>query len=1015
MSTDQELDTIEQFIVSTFGGGEVTVEDAKGETLTTTDLDALLDFIAEGDDPWIDLVTEDGVARGLTLSGDPDVVDPEPSFLTDDGMAYLFDLGVTLEEQELGVHMIPISEIVAVPNPIRYALDELDISTPGSEVEIVLSQGRHRQEKQGQWKPVKSVFGQFSDALRNHQAGKKDGPCFLQGEAIGGTRKAMAMAANYIIGVDLDSGKPLSDVMDAILDAGLEAVVYTTHSHLKDTSMIKRDHFLKWNDGEDPTVESIRDYLIVKKGLIPEILENVEIIEDGHHTEEGVVVLVKHDPIPKFRAVFPLSESFIFAKRGGTQKDAIAEWKERYAGFCTTLGFFFDETCADPARLFYLPRHPKNAVHGSWWVAGKPVNLDDYDRIKVKRDRRTRSQIAPDNVFSEMGQDEEERDHNRYIIDNFNLMSWAKEKARYFEIEDFLTEVCPDVLREPRGSKPGVHVECPFEAEHSTFGGGGTFVVNAGDNWQEGFESGFTFTCVHDACSHRDRLDFLKGCIEEGWFTVDDLKRSQHYMEVEEEEEDDDATTGPPPVKKNEPVYEESSDDEDDHLDDETKNIKYFNQRYAVVDTSSGTRILKEDLRRPDEDVVFLTKSDVALKEANRFIYVPGRDGKTERISAFTHWIQHPDRRSYDRIEFDPGDDLSGDTYNLFRGLKYEPVEGDWSLLRGHLFENMCDSDEELFDWVMTWMAHIVQCPGHKMPSLIAISGDKGVGKSSTFEYFGELFGRYYISVSDRKHITGNFNGHVATALLMICEEAFWAADPQSEGTLKHLISAKKVMVERKGIDAVMAKSYTRMVMISNNDWIVPASLKDERRFCVLHCKDTHRGDLDFFTAVEVQMRQQGGMEAMLYELMHYVPKTGNWNCLYTPPQTEHLTKQQVQSLDGMDQFMLNLIRNGIYEPSDDNIDPIELDEKKETTVYAKELRQCIIDYVKFMFSSDKAKTTYEEIERAVLDWFGAKSFRLKSEADVNRRLAFRFPPLDEVREGLMDRKGLTVEATEVD
>ena len=86
------------------------------------------------------------------------------------------------------------------------------------------------------------------------------------------------MMANYIIGVDLDSGAPLSQVMQTIQQHGLEAVIYTTHSHLKDTSVIKRDHFMKWADATEVEEDAVRDYLINMKGTLPEIVEDLEKI-----------------------------------------------------------------------------------------------------------------------------------------------------------------------------------------------------------------------------------------------------------------------------------------------------------------------------------------------------------------------------------------------------------------------------------------------------------------------------------------------------------------------------------------------------------------------------------------------------------------------------------------------------------------------------------------------------------------------------------------------------------------
>ncbi len=998
------------FLADFFDEGDINVELSSGETVPCTSHEQVISLCADDEDPWIDLVDGNGMACGLFLPGDPVVVDPAPSFVVDGGMIYMLD--TPLAGQEQGKHMLPVSTIVEGPEqPVAYLPSDLDISTPGSERDIILSTGRNRQEYQGKWKPMKSVFGQFSDRLQQHQEGKKDGPCFLQGECAGGTRKAAAMIANYVIGLDLDSGEPLADVMDAIVDAGLEAVIYTTHSHLKNTSQIKRDHFLKWSGGEDPTEALCAEYLQQVKGTIPAITEGLVIVEDAHHTEEGVVILVQHAPMPKFRAVFPLSEPFVFAKRGGTQQDAIAEWKERYAGFATALNFFFDETCVDPARLFYLPRHKKGEAFGSWWIAGSPVNLDDYDRIKIKRGKRGKRAVVQ-NAFTEFAGDaDDEDDKNRYIVDGFNLVGWAKKNAKQFEIENFLTEVCPDMLRDPRGSgKSGIHTECPFEAEHSSFGGGGSYVVNSSGNYDDGFDGGFTFHCVHNACAGRDRLDFIKGCIEEEWFSVKDLQKKDHYLELEEEEEEEETRPArqahSPDPKGSDPVYEEPADDT---LDEETRVLNWFNKQYAVVVNGSTVRILSEPHVGSD-DVTFLTQSDVALLEKNRIIFVPTKNGKTERLEAFKQWLESETRRTYRGVVFAPGQDTGDLIYNLFRGFPIQPLKGDWSLLRNHIYENICESDDDLFDWFMSWMAQLIQQPDRKPGSTLVITGEKGTGKSTTFDFLGELLGKHAITVSQRKQITGNFNAHFATALLMVCEEAFWAADPQAEGALKDTITNSTMMIEKKGYDPIKSKNYTRLVLISNNEWVVPATLKDERRFGVFRCSDKRRGDIEFFDKLRHQMKHEGGLEAMMYELLHYQPKTGSFGCLFLPPQTKYLQQQQVESLSGVDKFMLDLLRTGTYESTNENFDPIELNEAKETTIYAVNLRQCVEDFVRMRFASDKAKTSYDDIAVAALGWFGAEEYMLAVEGQTNKKRTFRFPPLAEARALLKERKGLDIE-----
>jgi hypothetical protein len=1032
-----------QLIHDLFGraNGAVSVTDANGESFSSADLIEVGKFASHAEDPWIDLVTDEGEAVGLFVAGNPELVDPQPSFDVEGGMIYMLD-GEPVPGQKQGRHLCPLDMFLDkagepdLDGLTWYLPEALDLQTEASRTEITLMTGRNRMEGQGKWKPIKSTFGQLATMLQDHQVGPKDGPCFLQGESANGTRKAVAMIENHILGVDLDSGAPLSDVMHTIQKHGLEAVIYTTHSNLKDTSVVKRDDFWKKMDTNTADIDLLREYLTSYKGILPEIVEELEVLDDAQHSDEGVVILVKHKPMPKFRAVFPLKEPFNFAKRGGSQKDALAEWKERYAGFCSELGLFFDEKCVDPARLFYLPRHPKNDTrHNALMIMGEALDLDKFDRVKMKRGKNGKRVAVGGNAFSDAagGYDSDDDDAERYVVDGFNLKGWAIKNAQRFEVQAMLEDVIGgDFIREDRGSKPGTHVECPFEAEHSTMGGMGTFVVNASDNIEEGYDGGFSFNCVHAACSGRDRLDFLKGLIEDEQITVDDLKNKAFMLELEEDEEEEDDAPAPPPKKHTQQTAAEHAEEheelisDDDFGDDEVSMLKAFNRRYAVIRTSGGVRILVEP-RTPEDDVAFETQNDVALYERNRFFWVV-ENKQSKKIEAFKRWIEWEGRRTYRSVRFAPGEKLPKDVYNLFRGWPFspvattwdydtmldnreEPVAGDWSILRGHIYDNICEGNEDHFQWLMTWLAMLFQRPAGKPGSTVVITGAKGTGKSTLFDYVNQLLGRCGITVSQRKQIVGQFNGHLATTLLMVCEEAFWAADPQAEGVLKDMITNKSVLIEKKGYDPIQSDNYTRLALISNNEWVVPASLKDERRFFVLRCSSERQGDIQFFEKMRQQMEKKGGLEAFLYDLMTWEPYGGTFSSLYTPPVTAHLQQQQIESLSGVQKFMLELVKSGVYETHDDKVTPIELNTDAETMVYAVDMRAAVEDYVRFRFSSDKAKTSYDDISGVVTDWFGAREVKMSVDGQSNKKRTFIFPPLSEVRAKLKENKGLDVDA----
>ena len=62
-----------------------------------------------------------------------------------------------------------------------------------------------------------------------------------------------------------------------------------------------------------------------------------------------------------------------------------------------------------------------------------------------------------------------------------------------------------------------------------------------------------------------------------------------------------------------------------------------------------------------------------------------------------------------------------------------------WSILRDHIYYNMCDEDDNKFEWFMTWMAHIVQKPDDKYGVAVIINGVEGCGKSSLLNYFTHI------------------------------------------------------------------------------------------------------------------------------------------------------------------------------------------------------------------------------------------------------------------------------------
>lgn len=989
--------------------GAVTVIGSDGETHSSTDL-CRLGEIADGlEDPWVDLATDEGFAIGLFMPGDPTVAEPEPSVRLDDGMIYMIK-GEPVPGQKTGRHLCSL-DLLREPSLLRYPAD-IDVQTPGSKIEITLSKGNRRDEGPGKWKEASSTFDVFSQSLFDHKAGKKDGPCFLQGNASEGTRKAAAMIANTIIGVDLDSGAPLQDVVDTIVKHGLEAIIYTTHSHLKSTSEIKRDHYLKWSGELVATAEGVRDYLIKVKGVLPEILGDVTIVNDSQPSPEGVIIVIAHKPMPKFRAVFPLDAPFIFAKRGGAQIDAIAEWKERYAGFCTELKLFFDEKCVDPARLFYFPRHPKGSnSHETIRIAGRPVHIEDYDRVKMKRGRDGKRRAVAQNAFTQAsGGHDDDEDPDRYVTESgFKLLPWAAKYAKRFEVQTLVEDVIGgDFLRDPRTGNSGIHVECPFEHEHSEGGGNGTFIANASDNYDDGNDGGFVFHCVHNACSGRDRLDFLKGMIDEGLITSEHLTDKAYMIALEDDDEADVPAKSSSAHKSAKSPNKTSANDGSggEEQADEQEQLEDFGKKYALTKRSGNVFILAEP-DDPDEMPEFFNAMNIGLWERERHVFRKDDKGKLKRYPLVKAWLEWEGKRKFKTFGFDPGN-TDPKFYNLFQGWPIEPKAGDCSLIKAHILNAICQGDPDHYEWLMTWLAHIFQHPKEKPKVTLVITGKKGTGKSVIFDDLLEaLLRNYHFKASGENQISGKFNAEYERILLLLCEEAFWAGDVSKESVLKDLTVADKLRIEPKGVNAYMAKSFLRLVMISNERWVVPAT-DDERRYAVFECSDRYRGDDAYFTALWAQIESVESQQAFLHELLAFVPKNG-WSCVRKAPRTRGLQKQIEETLRGANRFCWHLLKHGFYESDKLASGSIILNDEIETKVDGTELKAAVMDFLENSYASEKKSANIDSIAASVEEWFGAREVRTIRPGRSNRIRKFIFPPLRDARARVKEEKGLDV------
>lgn len=305
----------------------------------------------------------------------------------------------------------------------------------------------------------------------------------------------------------------------------------------------------------------------------------------------------------------------------------------------------------------------------------------------------------------------------------------------------------------------------------------------------------------------------------------------------------------------------------------------------------------------------------------------------------------------------------------------------------------------------MTFLADIIQNPSKKKGVALVITGRKGTGKTKVFDHFQKLLGRYAVKVTHPKQVTGSFNAHQEDKLLIVADEAICSSGSRSDVFLKDLITSESMQIEGKGKDARNAQNFMRMVIISNDEHVVRAT-QDERRYFVLRCGEGNMQDHEFFAALDEQMKN-GGLEALMYALVHYHPKDG-WDVLRKAPETPHLRTQQALTLSPLDQFIVDLIKDEGFE-SDDGSVAIDLAEVNPTEVPLVDLRKAAQDYMSQHAPQERMPVGFEQICASAHKMIGAKEFKRPNPNGPNQLRFLEFPPLASVRETLKFQHGIEI------
>ena len=322
-------------------------------------------------------------------------------------------------------------------------------------------------------------------------------------------------------------------------------------------------------------------------------------------------------------------------------------------------------------------------------------------------------------------------------------------------------------------------------------------------------------------------------------------------------------------------------------------------------------------------------------------------------------WVS-PNTIEYHRLAFHPIPQ-SADTLNLWVPHTVVPTQGCWKIIEDYLVDVICAGDLALFDYLIRFLAHALQCPEEKPGIMIVLIGAEGVGKGFLVRLLEALWSATTLQVSDIAAITGNFNAGLERAFWVALDECMFKGDKKSQDRMKSLVTEPAIQVEQKYEPSRTIESFHRFIACTNHaQWGQIRS--DDRRYLFIKVSDCHKQDTKYFGKLSNALNDGVTVPGLAHYLVNL--DITNFNPR-SKPQTAEGFEQKRRSLSGFARYWYEVLDKGSFDLGGDHYTPESMRYEDEVFVTSHGLTKKYKDYnhAAERYEAIQAKTIREEIK----------------------------------------------------
>jgi hypothetical protein len=333
---------------------------------------------------------------------------------------------------------------------------------------------------------------------------------------------------------------------------------------------------------------------------------------------------------------------------------------------------------------------------------------------------------------------------------------------------------------------------------------------------------------------------------------------------------------------------------------------------FALIDLAGVFYILKrkqinELLQGTDYISLSYYKEKEGKLAIRRYLETQGHglDDK-EVASLLSNFLKSDKTHVYTSVAFDPRHQPP-EVLNLWRPHAIKPVPGNFEILETFILEIICDKDQKNYDYLIRYLAHMLQKPEQKPMVAVILLGGEGIGKGALYTLIRSIWPYTARQVHKIDDVIGKFNAKALEQSLAVwMDEALFSGDKKSKDRLKALITEDRITIEEKFQPAKTMKSFHRIFGTSNHEHFAPTS-RDDRRFFYLKVSEFWKQDDLKFNPLFAAFSDGHTVPAFVHHLLTL--DISNFNPSRDRPKTTEHAKQKLLSLEGLDRFIYEALQ----------------------------------------------------------------------------------------------------------